>query len=81
MRFEMIFNKKMFLSSIICDDIYIIYLMNKRSLNMIEAFKLFWQNYFNIKSRTRRRHYWFAILANCIILVIMSLLLISLLWG
>lgn len=41
---------------------------------MIEAFKLFWQNYFNIKSRTRRRHYWFAILANCIILVIMSLL-------
>ena len=41
---------------------------------MIEAFKLFWQNYFNVKSRTRRRHYWFAILANCIILVIISLL-------
>ena len=41
---------------------------------MIEAFKLFWQNYFNIKSRTRRRHYWFAILANCIILAITSLL-------
>ena len=40
--------------------------MNRRSLNMIEAFKLFWQNYFNVKSRTRRRHYWFAILANCI---------------
>lgn len=41
---------------------------------MIEAFKLFWKNYFNVKSRTRRRHYWFAILANCIILAIISLL-------
>lgn len=50
---------------------------------MVEAFQLFWKNYFNIRGRTRRRHYWFAILDTTIILIILSLIfdLLSLSFG
>ncbi|UDI78992.1 DUF805 domain-containing protein [Staphylococcus taiwanensis] len=41
---------------------------------MIEAYQLFWKNYLNVKDRTRRRHYWFALLCNIIVLIIISLI-------
>ena len=46
---------------------------------MIESY-LFWKNYFNVQGRTRRRHYWFATLANIIVLVLLSLLADLLKW-
>ncbi|BAE05599.1 DUF805 domain-containing protein [Staphylococcus sp. EG-SA-6] len=47
---------------------------------MIESYQLFWKNYFNVQGRTRRRHYWFATLANIIVLVLLSLLADLLKW-
>ena len=41
---------------------------------MIEAYKLFWQNYLNIEGRTRRRHYWLATLCNILVLILLSLI-------
>ncbi|MCE5090652.1 DUF805 domain-containing protein [Staphylococcus devriesei] len=41
---------------------------------MIEAYKLFWQNYLNIEGRTRRRHYWLATLCNILVLILLGLI-------
>lgn len=48
---------------------------------MVEAFQLFWKNYFNIHGRTRRRHYWFAILDTTLILIVLSLICDLLSWS
>ena len=37
---------------------------------MIEAFKLFWQNYFKLEGRSRRRDFWWPFFINAIIEVI-----------
>ncbi|MDM7863011.1 DUF805 domain-containing protein [Staphylococcus borealis] len=47
---------------------------------MIESYQLFWRNYFNIQGRTRRRHYWYATLANIIVLILLSILTDVLTW-
>lgn len=48
---------------------------------MVEAFQLFWKNYFNIHGRTRRRHYWYAILDTTLILIALSLICDLLSWS
>ncbi|MBF2758539.1 MULTISPECIES: DUF805 domain-containing protein [unclassified Staphylococcus] len=47
---------------------------------MIESYQLFWRNYFNVQGRTRRRHYWYATLANIIVLILLSILTDVLTW-
>lgn len=47
---------------------------------MIESYQLFWRNYFNVQGRTRRRHYWYATLANIIVLILLSILTDVLAW-
>lgn len=47
---------------------------------MIESYQLFWRNYFNVQGRTRRRHYWYASLANIIVLILLSILTDVLTW-
>lgn len=47
---------------------------------MIESYQLFWRNYFNVQGRTRRRHYWYATLANIIVLILLSILTDLLTW-
>lgn len=42
--------------------------------NIIESFKLFWQNYTNFSGRTRRRDYWQVYLCNVIISALFSAL-------
>ncbi|MBR2245944.1 MAG: DUF805 domain-containing protein, partial [Bacilli bacterium] len=40
---------------------------------MIEAYKKFWINYFNFKGRSSRSDYWWVVLVNTIIVLIISL--------
>ena len=37
---------------------------------MIKAYKLFWQNYFKLEGRSRRRDFWWPFFINAIIEVI-----------
>lgn len=40
---------------------------------MINAFKLYWTNYFNFRGKTTRRDFWFAVLALVICSFIISI--------
>ncbi len=41
---------------------------------MMEAYKKFWQNYFNFSGRSRRSDYWYVVLVNMIISLVISIL-------
>ena len=70
-RFELILNK-VFSLILYCVMIIVNHIQRRRY--NVESYQLFWKNYFNVQGRTRRRHYWFATLANIIVLVLLSLL-------
>ena len=42
---------------------------------MFDAYRRYWKNYFNVKGRLKRSSFWFALLFNLIITIILSLLL------
>ena len=44
-----------------------------KPLGFFEAFKLFWQNYTNFSGRSRRKEYWYMMIWNIIISLIISL--------
>ena len=50
-------------------------IFQERSTSMLGAYKSYWTNYFNFKSRTSRKNYWLVVLANFIVSFILSFLL------
>ena len=53
---------------IVIDEYYVL----KVSVFMIDAYKHFWTKAFDFKGKTSRKDYWFAILANFLVLLIYS---------
>ena len=45
-------------------------------MNLINGFKLFWQRALDYHGKTRRSEFWWGVLANAIIMVILAILLI-----
>lgn len=45
---------------------------------MIESYKLFWQNYFKLEERSRRRDFWWPFLINTILSGIIGIIIFSL---
>lgn len=41
---------------------------------MIEAYRDFWKNYFNFKGRTTREEFWWVVLINVIIDVVLGII-------
>lgn len=39
---------------------------------MVEAYKLFWQNFFKLKGRSRRRDFWWPFFINIIVEIVVS---------
>lgn len=43
-------------------------------MNVFEAYKMMWTNYFNFKGRARRSEYWYACIANAVVAVVLTIL-------
>ncbi|EAD2029951.1 DUF805 domain-containing protein [Listeria monocytogenes] len=50
-------------------------------MGFLEAYKSFWKNYFKFNGRSSRSAYWYTMIANSIIILVLYMLLIMIIVG